>query len=254
MPRTSVVPLSVNLSPPETDSSRGETVHIWRGSLDVDENELARLTKFLDAGELKRAARFRFERHRSRFIAGRGLLRSILGERLECEPSEIEFEYSSFGKPHLKDSALCFNLAHAEDRFVLAVCERAVGVDIELRRSVPDLNGVVAQVFSAAELQLWKSNPTNEKFLSLWTRKEALLKGIGAGIAEHLRNVSVFFENDSEIHMPDILDSKDWAVRTMIGEDEIWSLAIQFRNPQLCLRFVSARAALGSADVPVRTG
>lgn len=229
----------MNSSPPEIDPPRDEAVHIWRGSLDVDEGELACLSGFLDPDELKRASRFRFERHRSRFIAGRGLLRSILGEHLECGPRKIEFKYSSFGKPHLKDSDLCFNLAHAGDCYILAVCKKPVGIDIELRRSMLDLDALAEQVFSPAESQLWNTNRTNDKFLSLWTRKEALLKGIGLGIANHVQEVSVFFRNEARIEVPGTITSEDWTVRTVLDEKEIWSLAAPFPNPQIFHRTIA---------------
>jgi 4'-phosphopantetheinyl transferase len=208
------------------ESPRGRTVHIWKGSLDVSESDRTCLAAFLDAQELQRAAQFRFPVHRSRFIAGRGLLRSILGQYLQREPGTIGFEYSASGKPHLKHPDLHFNLAHSEDRFVVAVCESLVGVDLELRRVIPDLDSLATHVFSPVELELWKTMPTLETFLRLWTRKEALLKGIGLGIANHVKEVSVFFENDAEVKVPQTLTRERWTVKTFSADEDIWSIAL----------------------------
>jgi 4'-phosphopantetheinyl transferase len=232
MPPSSVIRSGANLSPREIEPPRGDTVHIWRGSLNANERELTRLTSVLDSSELQRAARFRFPLHRSRFIVGRGRLRLILAQYLQCGPADIEFEYSAYGKPHLKNHLLHFNLAHTEDRFILAICESPVGVDLELRRTIPDLDSLATQVFSSAELALWKTTRTLAAFLSLWTRKEALLKAIGLGIANHVKDVSVFFENDAEIKVPGALTPEHWTVRMVSTDEEIWSMAVPIQNPR----------------------
>jgi 4'-phosphopantetheinyl transferase len=228
MPPSNVLRSSANSSPREIELPRGRTVHIWRGSLDVSESECTRLAAFLDARELQRARRFRFPLHRSRFIAGRGLLRSILSQYLRSEPGTIGFEYSVYGKPHLKHHDLQFNLAHSENIFVLAVSESPIGVDLELRRPIPDLDSLADQVFSPLELELWQTTQTLEAFLRLWTRKEALLKAIGLGIATHVKDVSVFFENDSPLKVPQTLTPERWTVRTFSNDEDIWSIALPF--------------------------
>ena len=74
-----------------------------------------------------------------------------------------------------------------------------------------------------------------EAILSLWTRKEALLKAIGLGVANHLKEVSVFFDNDARIELGRGLTAEDWTVRTMASEEEIWSIAVPFQNPELTI-------------------
>src|SRR6185503_515028 len=61
---------------PPARSFLGENqIHIWAALLDPPADELEQLFTTLAADERERAARFRFEHHRNRFIAGRGLLR-----------------------------------------------------------------------------------------------------------------------------------------------------------------------------------
>jgi len=182
------------------------------------------------------AGRFKFEVHRARFIAGRGLLRRILGQYLSFPPETLRFEYSEFGKPHLPDNSLFFNVAHSEHRFLAAIASGPVGVDIELLRPFPDIESVAGQVFSPAELTHWTRLAPESKpdhFLALWTRKEALLKGIGLGIAHHLKHVSVFFDNGGEIIIPPELAKEEWTVETFSDGDAIWSVAAPFTNPTI---------------------
>src|SRR4051812_30916713 len=74
-------------------------VHIWAASLEAPASTLAHFAATLRPDERERAARFHFERHRNRFIAGRGLLRAILSRYLRVEPATLDFSYGSNGKP-----------------------------------------------------------------------------------------------------------------------------------------------------------
>jgi phosphopantetheinyl transferase len=112
------------------------------------------------------------------------------------------------------------------------VCAKPVGVDIELRRAIPDFEALAGQVFSALEMELWKSERNIDRFLSVWTRKEALLKGIGLGVATYVRDVSVFFDNTEEVTVPRALSPENWVVQTRCAEDEIWSVAVPFDAPE----------------------
>ena len=70
--------------------------------------------------ELQRANRFRAERHRERFLVGRGSLRCLLARYLAIDPWKVAFRYEDFGKPVLASNAeLQFNLTHSHG---LALC------------------------------------------------------------------------------------------------------------------------------------
>ena len=60
--------------------ARGE-IHVWRASLSPDEPTLRSLASTLAGDERARAARFIFERDRDRYVAARGILRNLLGDR-----------------------------------------------------------------------------------------------------------------------------------------------------------------------------
>jgi 4'-phosphopantetheinyl transferase len=176
-------------------------VHVWAARLDVSSATLASFAATLSLSERERASRFHFERHRHRFIAGRGLLRALLGRYLEVEPMRIEFTYGAAGKPMLAASdpqtALHFNLAHSKDLGLIAITRSGpVGVDVEQIRALNDAEELVARFFSQREHATFKDLPDSEKpaaFFNLWTRKEAWLKATGEGIAHSLHLVEVSF-------------------------------------------------------------
>src|SRR6476620_6638436 len=97
--------------------------HVWAACLDVSESELTNFASVLSPNEKARAERFRFEIHRNRFIAGRGLLRTILGMYLKIQPDRIQFGLGKNGKPFLSErgKGLEFNLAHSEEMALVAV-------------------------------------------------------------------------------------------------------------------------------------
>jgi 4'-phosphopantetheinyl transferase len=71
-----------------------------------------------------------------------------------------------------------------------------VGVDVELIRADADLDGIAAKFFTRAEQDALASLPPAQRLAAsfhCWTRKEAYLKGIGAGLTSPLlRTVDVW--------------------------------------------------------------
>ena len=175
--------------------------HVWAASLHTAPTVLTSLARTLSEAEQERAARFKFEPGRKRFIAGRGLLRAILGRYLQTGPAELKFVYGPHGKPALSaefaGAEIHFNLAHSDDLALIAVTRAgAVGVDVERIRPVKDAEALVARFFSPRESGLFQRLAADEKppaFLTLWTRKEALLKATGEGITRSLSLVEVSF-------------------------------------------------------------
>ena len=200
----------------------------------------------LSASELDRAGKFRFDRHRNRFIAGRGFLRVILGRCLRSDPALIEFSYSRLGKPEFAPGfdgrGLHFNLGHSEDLALFAVTKLGpVGVDVERIRVVKDVDDLVARFFSARENGLFQNLALSEKpsaFFNLWTRKEALLKATGDGITGGLNRVDVSFLPDEPARLlsmsGDAEKAARWSLRELSPADGfVGAVAIQEKNIQV---------------------
>ena len=77
-------------------------VDLWWEDID---SQIKRIPEFWDAlleDERKRARRFRFDRHRERFIVQRGRLREILSGYWNGVPKAIRFRQGPGGKPAVK--------------------------------------------------------------------------------------------------------------------------------------------------------
>jgi 4'-phosphopantetheinyl transferase len=162
--------------------------HIWFFGLAAPPSGLAQAAAFLTADEIERASRYRFSDHRRRFMVARAHLRCLLASYLDTVPANIHLQYNVHGRPSLASNAvdLDFNVAHTHELMAVAVCwRRRVGIDIERRYVDPSIIAETTGAWSEAERAMIGCSPSEAKpdrLLSLWTRKEAILKGDGRGI------------------------------------------------------------------------
>jgi len=247
MPETpTTIDRDLSFQLPTQTISAGE-VHLWKLPLEIERNRLGKLAAFLSSDETAKAGRYQSEVHRNRFIAGRGMLRMILGHYCDLHPAEVRFDYSPNGKPTLKwADATCspeyevhFNLAHSQGLGVLAVTRVGpVGVDIEQVREFPELSELVGHFFSTREATEFSTLPREKQtaaFFTLWTRKEALLKAIGEGIGESLNRVEVTFLPGAPpevLSLPAALSAgREWSlVNLAIAPSYVGALALPVCN------------------------
>ena len=173
-------------------------VQVWIANLDQPQHRLDELAATLDAAERERASRLTNDERRRRFVAGRGILRELLGASTNTAPAKVRLTYGSHGKPELADDVhkeVHFNLSHSVDRAVYAVAlGRRVGVDIEHVRPMSSLKRVTRSFFSPSEnarLQALPDDARMTAFFRCWTRKEALGKARGDGVSDYFRRLDV---------------------------------------------------------------
>jgi len=161
------------------------------------------------AVEAERAARLE-QRSGLRFLAARRLLRKVLSGLLNVPPDKVEIIVGEGGKPRLADHRYHFSIAHTGDTVGIAVARSSVGLDLEHMRSV-DERGLSKRFFSESEAVLFAEKSDQELFFTLWTCREAAIKGDGRGLAALLSitRVSPFTEDPREV---------------LIGED-LWMAA-----------------------------
>lgn len=126
----------------------------------------------------EKTERFIFLQDRLRCLAGGLLLKEVLGIH-----RDEELIYNAYDKPALKMKDKHFNLSHSGDYVVLAVDNCFVGVDIE---RIEKANMAVAErCFQKDELGYLTNgkDDLNQKFFSLWTLKESLMKATGFGLS-----------------------------------------------------------------------
>jgi 4'-phosphopantetheinyl transferase len=166
---------------------------VWRSSLPADAHAAAVL---LDEDDRARCATYARSADRARFVGGRVLARRAVAADLGCEPHEVRLaaRCTVCGGPHgrprvlgLGEGLLNLSIAHAGERVLVAVARGcAVGVDVERIGPFEDLATAEAGVLAAAERAVLAALPASARgaaFFGYWTRKEALLKATGQGLA-----------------------------------------------------------------------
>jgi 4'-phosphopantetheinyl transferase len=173
-------------------------VQVWIANLDQPHPLFEELAATLDAAERERASRITDDERRRRFVAGRGMLRELLGASTNTAPAKIQLTYGSHGKPELADavrSEIHFNVSHSDDQVLYVVSRtRRVGIDIERIRPIANVDRLSRRFLSPSEQAALRVVPEDRRmvaFFSCWTLKEALVKGRGEGISDSFRRINV---------------------------------------------------------------
>lgn len=228
---------------PQSPSLEAGTVHVWRISLDQQDETLERFRRTLEPEELDRAGRFHFEKHRRHFVVARGFLRSVVARYLETQPELLRFAYGEYGKPALaSEHVLRFNLSHSHEVALLAVAlDAELGVDVEHIRADFASEDIARRFFSRAEVEVFNALPREEQvaaFFRCWTRKEAYIKAIGKGLSQALDEFDVTLGPGASAELLRAADddASRWVLRDVdVGEG--YAAALMVERPVAEVRF-----------------
>jgi 4'-phosphopantetheinyl transferase len=162
------------------------------------------LIDLLDDTERRAVSRLTRDEDRERYVTAHALVRLLSADRIGVPADTLRFDRpcrqcgEAHGKPRLARTEraadappIAFNLAHAGDRIVVALVtgdHLDIGVDVEriLAPDAPALATVGPDILSEAELSAYlRLSPRlrGEALAVWWTRKEAVLKATGDGLA-----------------------------------------------------------------------
>jgi 4'-phosphopantetheinyl transferase len=168
-------------------------VQVWLIPADLPAAELAELAAVLDDGERARAAALLSPVQRALFVAGHGAARRLLGSRLGLPPTAICWRYGPNGKPAPDAPAgPQVNLSHSGGFAMLALAaRRPVGVDLQRLRPEQDVVRLAARFYPPAEARYVAAGADRaeraDRYIRLWTRKEACVKAAGGRLVPGLR-------------------------------------------------------------------
>jgi 4'-phosphopantetheinyl transferase len=159
------------------------------------------LLRGLSRVERKVARTFMNVQAMTEYIASRFCLRLLASKYLGVGPYDFELHKTATGQPQLvslrgaSPHHLHISLSHCVRGIAIAVAHKTrIGVDLETHRRPPAATEAVARWLIGAERTLVGSR----QIFDCWTRKEALLKGLGLGLSglasvpplEHRTNVA----------------------------------------------------------------
>ena len=176
-----------------------EGVQVWRLDLNapLPPDLLDASYGWLSPEEKRRADGIRIDFVRREFIAARGLLRRLLGAATGVTAPAVTLRTKLHGKPCLAGSAnVEFNVSHSDGMILVALSRAsAVGVDVEFVSEefgeAEELMGIARESFHAGEFTVIARTPPGRDrllaFYRAWTRREAVAKADGRGIASLLK-------------------------------------------------------------------
>jgi 4'-phosphopantetheinyl transferase len=197
-------------------------VGVWHADISLLESDSVRERSlaWLRPGERTRFDRYRGDGDRLMFLLGRVMARRLVGRALGIDPTEWRWREGPHGRPEIDDpqTPLHFNLAHSSGLVACAVApDREVGVDVEDSERPPTDPAIVARFCSPDEAAAVRVGEPGwrDRFLEVWTLKEAYLKARGIGISVHLSDISFSIGDDVRVRFRGTLADADggWAFR-----------------------------------------
>jgi 4'-phosphopantetheinyl transferase len=155
----------------------------------------------LHPAERERLPTLRREPDRERFATGRLLARAAIGQRTATAPADVLIDATcprcgrQHGRPTTPGAEL--SISHSGNLVAVALTRATpVGIDVESGDSLGagDGSALWPQVLGATEADAIAALPPGRRrdaLLAVWTRKEALLKASGDGLAIEMSTLEV---------------------------------------------------------------
>ena len=186
--RSSASDVGQHLGRIAAQSGRGvaELWFAWVGDHTGDVDRFSR--DYLSSAENAHLGGYRIREAAERYVVTRSLVRTVLSERLGILPRDIKVNRTDTGKPIIAEG-VHFNLSHSGDLILLALtADRAIGVDVERRRTVAKVQALANRWLSDSEQRQFDGlralgDSDSDAFLRVWSLKEAQLKALGVGIS-----------------------------------------------------------------------
>ena len=227
-------------------------IEAWWASGGPDDAPAAHIRELLDARERERARAHRAPAASHTFVRAHALLRLVLAAYVGEDPAALRFTTrcrlcgGSHGKPSLIGAAdLDFSLSHSHGAAIVAVGGAApIGVDIENRRGAATVSELSPAILAPGET-LGRTSAGATGLLRHWTRKEALLKATGHGLAIDPSTVRLMPAPDGRWHVrsaPHLDTPGSWTIIDATpGPDHVAAIALK-RTP--------SAVALTRVDLP----
>ena len=174
---------------------------------DTSQEELGELgAAILSIDEKERARAFQFAEDRHEFVTAHVLPRRALSHHFPLAPHEWQFEAGANGKPRLlRSPGLRFNLSHTKDLVMCAISSGIeVGIDTEPRTRSKEIEEIASQLLSLIEAQQMQHLSEQDKcdrFVDLWTGKEAFTKACGLGLSLPLKDISFSYSHHEDVKL-----------------------------------------------------
>ncbi len=214
-----------------------EDLHIWQVSL-VSNHALLDICKSaLCSADQEKSKWLKFKKDQNKYLISQGVLRLLLADYLNIKTSEINISRHEKGKPFVEnDRSIFFNMSNSGNLCVYAFRKNTeVGIDIEEKRSLPDLDDLIKKNLTKTEIEYINKKPQmkSNNFFRFWTMKEAYLKAIGEGMRLTPDNLEFSIENDNIrlMNQYGLNDQEDWIIKEFLPKTSYFGTTV-YKNKQ----------------------
>lgn len=168
-----------------------QEVHVWSVPLQLQDEQVAIAKSLLNAHQVDRYQRRIKTGGEQAYLAGRYYLMQLLSAYTDVAANQVQLQYTRLNKPYLQDNpnGIAFNFTdsqtdHGSVGLYAFYRGDNIGVDIESLYRRSNFEPIANRKFTPREQALVKSTEQfdAQKFLALWTRKEAYGKATGQGV------------------------------------------------------------------------
>ena len=167
------------------------TVYFYRFK-EFSEAEITEALALVSKERQEKINRLKSHEKKCEVLAAGLLLRAVLCRMSGVENGQLEFSKLSNGKLILKGFFdICFSISHTTGSVALVVSDREVGIDVEYVRPVNVRISEKSMLPNEIEY-IDDGENTYQRFMTVWTRKEAFVKKTGQGYGQGFKTFSVF--------------------------------------------------------------
>jgi len=182
----------------------------------------------LSEQEQLKADRYRFTSDRNRYVLGHIAFRYLAAKYLNIQPAKVLIEKDKNNKPFIANehNDLNFNISHSGNKILLTfdIDNRLLGIDVERIDKQYEFKPVIKDYFTNEEQRFILEENSRDRFFQVWTRKEALMKALGTGLTDEIKNINVLTDFIK-------VDSKTFKINTFqLHNNYLMSLAIENHN------------------------
>jgi len=200
---------------------------IYIRQLTYNPEDVARWGSYLSQEEIERRGLMKAESRQRSFLLGRAVLRLLLGELTNVDPTRVVLRVMDDGRITAPETPYYVSISHSGDRAVAIVSERRVGVDVEQIVEKPE--SLLRFVLHEDELPHIHSLPVsaNDRLFLCWTLKEAVLKAIGTGLMRSPKSVRLNIDFEQRRAKVDEEGGITWNVLFEQQDDYMLAVAIE---------------------------
>ena len=148
----------------------------------------------------------------------------VLSEDFGCD--ETAALKNKYGKPYIPGSDIDFSITHSTDVCAIAVSDKPVGIDIEKKDRVKNIDGMLRFFSDEEKARIEKADNKADEFLRIWTYREAFSKEEGVGLTLYTKeNIVIDYEKNRVLRNGRTLNFfevyYDDYLLTICSEDEI---------------------------------